>query len=533
MERLALPFDKFSIAREWFYAKSHFGNIDKTTLDLPTMDLLINLDGQSSTPLQRQLYDALREAILGGRLVPGQKLPASRDLARSLGVSRTTVTLTYESLLTEGYLEAQTGAGTFVGRSLPDDLLRPASGPLRSGHRKQPAQSSAPKSPGKRLSKFGQYLKSNEPMGPPEEPPIQFSFGRPDIDEFPMRQWLQLLNHHAKQRNLSLLELPKKSKGYLPLREAIAGYLARARAVKADPEQIIIVNGSQQALDLVARVMIEHGDKVAIEDPCFLGAKTIFEANGAKLCPLPVDENGIVLDQLREDTMPAVKLIYVTPSHQFPMGVSLCLPRRLELLSWAQRTGTYVIEDDYDSEFRYCGRPVPALAGLDQSESVIYVGTFSKTLFVSLRLGYLLVPRSLAGIFAHAKWVTDRHSPVLEQQVLADFITSGQYERHIRRMRALYERRRAIMLESLREHFGDNCKIFGENSGIHVLVRFRTKMSGSEISQAALEKGVLALPAIYMTEPQTADMVLCYGGVKDENIRAGIRLLSQVIQIDS
>lgn len=497
--------------------------MDKTILDLSTMDLLINLDSQSSTPLQRQLYESLREAILGGRLAPGQKLPASRDMARSLGISRTTVTHTYEALMSEGYLEAQTGAGTFVGRNLPDDLLRAKPESVFSSNKK-----SADK---KRLSKFGNYLKVNEPFGPMEEPPIQFSFGRPDIDEFPMRQWLHLLNHHAKRRDLSTLELPKRSQGYYPLREAISGYLARSRAVKTDPDQIIIVNGSQQALDLVARVMVDNGDYVGIENPCFLGAKTIFEANGAKLYPIAVDDSGLVVDDL-PNTTPSLELIYVTPSHQFPTGVSLVLPRRLELLSWAQRTETYIVEDDYDSEFRYCGRPVPALAGLDQGDTVIYAGTFSKTLFVSLRLGYLVVPRSLVGVFAHAKWLADRHSPVLEQQVLADFIITGQYERHIRRMRALYEGRRAIMLDCLKEHFGVNCQIFGENSGIHVLARFATKMTDQEIIDAALSKGVCVVPAVHLNKPSSGELVLCYGGVKEDDIKRGVKLLSEAIRID-
>jgi len=501
------------------------------------MDLLINISSESEKPLQRQLYESLREAILGGRLVPGQKLPASRELALTLGISRTTVTLAYESLLSEGYLEARTGAGTFVGSSLPDDLLRPApaepGGAKRPGRKSGQAMSTAVKPTASRLSKFGRYLQLNEPFGPPEEPRIQFSFGRPDLEHFPMRQWLQLLNHHAKRKQLSSLELPKKSRGYLPLRQAIAAYLARARAVKADPDQIVIVNGSQQALDLVARVLIDHGDYVGIENPCFLGAKTIFEANGAKLFPVPVDECGLVVDHLQKGSVPLLRLVYVTPSHQFPTGVSLGLSRRHELLSWAQRTGTFIVEDDYDSEFRYCGRPVPALAGFDPSETVIYAGTFSKTLFVSLRLGYLLVPRSLTDAFAHAKWLTDRHSPLLEQQVLADFINSGQYERHIRKMRSVYARRRAIMLESLEKYFGNGCQIFGESSGLHVLVRFRTTMTAPEMITAAAERGLGVLPSVYLSEPRDGELVLCYGGINEIDIQDGIRLLAEAIKIDS
>ncbi len=490
------------------------------------MDLLITLDSQSEAPLQRQLYESLREAIISGRLPRGQKLPATRELASSLGVSRTTVTLTYEALTTEGYIEGHTGSGTFVATQLPDDLLRAAS--TKAAARKPIVDTSNTRL--KKLSRFGNYVRCRDFMGPHLEPEIQMAMGRPDLEHFPMRQWLQLLNQHAKNKNLSALELPIRSQGYLPLRQAIASYLARARALKAHPDQIIIVNGSQQALDLIARVFIEPGDCVGLENPCFLGAKAIFEAASSKLVPVAVDEQGLIVDELRSDTTPPMKLVYVTPSHQFPTGVALSLARRFDLLCWAQRSGAMIIEDDYDSEFRYCGRPVPALAGLDQNDSVIYLGTFSKTMFVSLRLGYLLVPKSFVKTFSHAKWLTDRHTPILEQQVLADFIESGQFERHIRRMRSIYASRREAIRKELEQAFGDSCQVTGDDAGIHVLAKFKTRLTNDQIVSRAMEVGVSVIPAAYLDQPRDGELVLCYGGLNEADIKEGVRRLASVMK---
>jgi len=487
------------------------------------MDLLVSLDSQSEAPLQRQLYESLREAIISGRLPRGQKLPATREFAKSLGISRTTVTLAYESLTTEGYIEGLTGSGTFVATQLPDDLMRPA---LRKAGAKV-ADCATPKP--RKLSRFGNYVRNRDFIGPVREPEIQMAVGRPDLEHFPMRQWLQLLNHHAKNKDFSALELPNQSKGYQPLRQAIAAYLARARALKADPDQIIIVNGSQQAIDLIARVFIEHGDAVGMENPCFYGAKAIFEAAYARIIPVGVDDHGVIVDQLKSELTPNLKLMYVTPSHQFPTGVALSLPRRLELLSWANCNGSMIIEDDYDSEFRYCGRPVPALAGLDQNESVIYVGTFSKTLFVSLRLGYLLVPKPLAKTFAHAKWLTDRHTPILEQQVLADFISSGQFERHIRRMRAIYAGKRETILHELQSVFGNRCEVTGDAAGINLLAKFKTRLTNEEIVEQAMNAGVSVIHAVYLDEPRHGELVMCYGGLSESDIKKGVRLLAEVI----
>lgn len=497
------------------------------------MDFPITLDSQSELPLHRQLYEEIRRAILSRRLTAGQRIPSTRALAGMLDISRVTVTMAYEYLLSEGYLQSARGSGTFVCRQLPDELLRTTYGTDRAtAGRGAPRVDSASKSRAKKLSRYGSHLRDCEWLSyGGDEPEIQFSFGRPAMDEFPMRQWMQLLNEHCRRSQLSVLDCPSRSQGYRPLRQAIAGYLAKARAVRCDPDQIIIVNGSQQAIDLVTRVFVERGDAVGLEDPCYIGARKALEVQGAQLFPIPVDASGLIVDHLKAPNVPPLKLVYVTPSHQFPTGVVLALPRRLELLSWAQRTGTFIVEDDYDSEYRYKGRPIPALAGLDRGDSVLYIGTFSKVLFPALRLGYIVVPPSLADVFARAKWLADRHSPLLEQQVLADFISRGYLERHIRRMRALYEHRRQAVVAAFRQQFGEHVAIVGDNAGINVLVRFRGITDDERMVGLARKLGVglSRTRQFYSGESPPGEFLLNYGGLTEVEIEAGVSRLAEAV----
>ena len=256
-----------------------------------------------------------------------------------------------------------------------------------------------------------------------------------------MQIWRQIATRHLQSPNL--LDYSSDLLGYKVLREAIAHYLVRSRAVRCEAEQIIIVSGTQQALDLIARLFIDPGDQVVMEEPGYLSARRVFQSQGAEILPISVDSSGLMVEQLQSIENLVVKLVYTTPSHQFPTGAILSLPRRLELLAWARQRGAVIVEDDYDSEYRYGEKPIPAMQGLDQNDSVIYIGTFSKVLFPALRIGYLVVPPGLAKIFAQAKRLVDRHSPLLEQCVLADFINEGHLERHLRRMRTLYSQRRA------------------------------------------------------------------------------------------
>ncbi|QLE54873.1 PLP-dependent aminotransferase family protein [Nostoc sp. TCL26-01] len=485
------------------------------------MDFAISINPQAALPLHRQVYEELRWGILSGRLTPGQKLPSTRMLAQSLSISRATVTLSYEQLLSEGYLETIVGSGTFVCRQIPDDLLNTA--PIES--KLQPTTTSIS------LSAYGQILSDKAFLRLPEaELEINFNYGRPAFDKFPIDLWRQLLARHCRP-NSNVLDYTIYSMGYQPLREAIATYLTRSRAVKCSAEQIIIVGGSQQGLDLITRLFINRGDGIALEEPGYLGARRAFLAQGASLCPVPVDTSGLIVSHLTTGIIPNIKLVYVTPSHQFPTGGVLSLPRRLELLAWAQKSGVMIIEDDYDSEYRYGERPIPALQGLDQGNCVIYLGTFSKVLFPALRLGYLVVPDDLVSIFARAKWLADRQCSLLEQYALTDFITEGHLERHIRRMRSLYNQRRQTLVQSLLSHFGDRVTILGENAGMHLMIKIHTHLNDDEIIQRAALAGVSMVAAYpnYLKTSPGSEFILGYAELNESQISEGVRRLAQIV----
>lgn len=487
------------------------------------MDLAIALDSNATGPLHRQLYEELRRAILSGRLLPRQRIPSTRALAKSLGISRTTVTQSYEQLLSEGYLQTLVGSGTFVSAQLPDDLLR--STPIET------AQKLA-RSPLK-LSKYGAGLAETDiPVITEPDAPISFRYGRPALDRFPIQLWRKLLSRHCRS-NLDWLDYATDPLGHKPLREAIARYLSRSRAIQCEPDQVMISNGTQQALHLVTRLLIEPGEAIALEEPGYLRAQRTFLTQGARLLPVAVDESGLVVQDLANYSTESIKLVYVTPSHQFPTGAVLSLPRRLELLSWAQQTGAMIIEDDYDSEYRYGERPIPALQGLDQSDSVLYIGTFSKVLFPSLRIGYLVLPQSLIPVFTRAKWLADRQSPLLEQRVLADFINEGYLERHIRQMRAHYDQRRQALVQALNFYLGERAKILGENAGIHLMVRLHTSLSDEEIVYRAAQVGVGMMSAQphYLKANRTGEFIFGYSELTEHQIQEGIRRLAQAIEL--
>jgi GntR family transcriptional regulator/MocR family aminotransferase len=488
------------------------------------MEIAITLNHQSPRPLHRQLYDEMRQSILRGRLAAGERVPSTRALARSLGVSRATVTQSYEQLISEGYLQTAVGSGTSVSAELPDELLeaRPA---------KTVRPVAAAKRSSVRLSAYGARLREivREPAEPAEA--ISFKYCRPAVDQFPMEAWRRLLLRHYRAGDSMLLDYADDGCGQRPLREAIAAYLARARAVRCGADQVIVVNGSQQALHLIAQVMLDRGDAVILEEPGYLGARHAFQLQGARIRSAPVDDAGIVVDRL--PTRP-VKLAYVTPSHQFPTGAVLSLQRRLELLAWAETQGALLVEDDYDSEFRYGGRPIPTLQGLDQSDAVVYVGTFSKVLFPSLRIGYVVAPPSLAGVFERAKWLSDRHTPIVEQLALADFIREGHLERHLRRMRMLYDTRRQALVRALNERFGERVTILGENSGMHLMIRLRSGFGNAEVIRRAARAGVgLNDARIYYLGRLgggEGEFVLGYASLSERKIHEGIKRLAKAIE---
>lgn len=485
------------------------------------MDLVISLNRTSATPLYQQLAEELRQAVLQRRLKPNQKVPPSRVLAKSLEISRATVTQSYEQLLSEGYFETQRGSGTFVCSQLPDEYLQP--GLIDQGESELSELTI--------LSRFGANLLTINQLEVPEpQAEISFQFGSPAAEQFPIALWRRLLTRHCNNSS-ALLNYSPDAAGYFPLKVAIADYLGRSRAVQCSAAQVIIINGSQQALDLIARLTINPDDWVAVEDPGYLGARLCFKGQGARLQAVPVDSEGLDVEALSQCRQP-FKLLYVTPSHQFPTGVTLSLSRRLALLQWAQQTETLILEDDYDSEYRYSDRPIPALQGLDQNNTVIYVGTFSKILFPSLRIGYLVVPRAWIPIVSRAKWLCDRQSPLLEQYALTDCITEGHFERHIRRMRHLYNQRRQVLVNALRHYFGSRVTILGENAGIHLMAKIETALSDQTVIQAAKQIGVglISAQGYYLTTPKLREFIFGYAQLDEIQIERGIQKLSQVLK---
>ncbi|HSE39209.1 MAG TPA: PLP-dependent aminotransferase family protein [Acidobacteriota bacterium] len=479
------------------------------------MELAIPLNPRSSDPLYAQLYEALRQKILSGLLPPGQKLPSTRALADSLNISRTTVSLSYEQLISEGYLEPSAGSGTYVSRQLPEELLQPENQVIHPASNFHSELSAL----GKKLAEQGIY------DTPPHPGVVPFRHGRPDYTVFPLRTWRRILFRHCRTLQPEIMDYVSDSRGYLPLREAISKYLGRSRAVHCNADQIVIVNGSQQGLDLVARVLLNSKDRVAVEDPGYLGARVAFNAAGAVLQPVPLDDAGIQLVRLAR--LKNIRCLYVTPSHQFPGGQVLSLTRRLELLEWAKQNKVWIIEDDYDSEYRYEGKPIPALQGLDESASVIYVGTFSKVLYPALRIGYLVVPEILVPVFARAKWLADRQTPLLEQYALADFINEGYLERHIRKTRKLYNGRRKVLVEVLRKGFGEKVEIHGENAGMHILIRFKLKLSDTEIIRRAAENQITlnSAKSNYLKDAPSGEFIFGYANLTEQKIRDGVQKL--------
>jgi GntR family transcriptional regulator / MocR family aminotransferase len=430
------------------------------------------LDPASKLPRHRQIYEAWRQGVLQGRLRRGERMPSTRELAQSLGVARSTVTQAYEQLIAEGYLVATRGAGTFVCGELPEAAPeRPA---LKSARRP-----SAPI----RWSRWASTAQCDPIPNPPTPSAGVLNLAQwgPDLRHFPVALWRRLVARHLRAPT-GLLDYADP-RGHAELRAQIAAYVVRVRAARCTPEQVLIVNGSQQALELSARLLLERGAPVAFENPGYPGTRRTFAAYGARLRPVRVDGEGLVVGELGRKA----RLVYVTASHQFPTGAALSLPRRLELLSWARQHGAVIIEDDYDSEYRYSGPPLPCLQGLSEDVPVIYCGTFSKVMFPALRVGYLILPPAMVTTFAHAKWISDRHSALLEQAALTDFIREGHLERHVRRMRRIYARRRVALCAALQRHFGERVTLYGEAAGMQLLARFEDR----HLQQCAVRAGVL------------------------------------------
>jgi GntR family transcriptional regulator/MocR family aminotransferase len=486
----------------------------------------VDLDSGASRPLYDQLYRDLRQAILSSQLLPGMQLPSTRALADELGLSRNTVLGAYDQLEAEGYLQSRVGSGTYVAQELPE-ALRSVRGESHLNPSSQRFSDDAgDASP---LSERGGALTDLQLSAfRPDEKPRAFRPGLPALDAFPIETWSRLVSRRWRSLPASTLGY-RRSTGFPPLRETIAAYLQESRGACCSPEQVIVVSGTQQAITLVAHVLLDPGDRAWIEDPGYPRAKGAFRWAGAQTVPVPLDREGLDVDAGR--TRGDAQIAYVTPSHQYPLGITMSLSRRLELLEWANETGAWILEDDYDSEYRYEGRPIAALQGLDDAGRVIYVGSFSKVLFPALRLGYLVVPEPLIEPFSAAKSIVERCPPLVPQMAATDFLEEGHFKRHLRRMRTLYAERQSVLIESLREQMGGPVDVSSDEAGLHLTLFLDAASRDEAVSEAAEARGVTAPPlSFYAADALDQNgLVLGYAAVDAEAIRDGAAQLAEAI----
>jgi GntR family transcriptional regulator/MocR family aminotransferase len=490
---------------------------------MPAHDLFANLplDRAGAIPLFRQVYARLKEAILGGALPPGAQLPPTRDLCRSLAVSRQTVLAAYDQLMAEGYINGTVGRGTFVSTSLPA---------VAHG-----ARVAAPSTLLRPLSARGDAMAAAMASVRHHAGPLRaFRASMPGLDLFPFDVWRRLEARYLRRAAPDLGY--GEPAGHPALRELLCAYLRASRGVACTPGQIVITSGSQQALYLLAQLLLAPGDGVWVESPGYQGACAPLVVAGARICTVPVDAEGMDVGHAAA-AYPDAKMVFATPSHQLPLGVTMSLPRRLELLRWAAAHKAWVIEDDYDSEYRYTGPPLASLQSLDRAGSVIYVGTLSKVLFPGLRLGYVVAPPALAGPLARARAVVDRHSASVPQAVLADFMAAGHFMRHIRRTRDAYAERRAALLDGIAAQLDDELLCGPSDAGLDLCVHFRRRIDEAAVVQAALAQGVEVRPLSYYANPAAGPecavapgLLLGFSAIAPADIGAGVQALAQVLR---
>lgn len=478
----------------------------------------IALDIRAKAPLYRQIYDWFQQAIVEGRLRPGQRVPSTRLLAGELKISRIPVLTAYEQLHAEGYLQSFTGAGTCVAASIPgENFARPPGKPSRAKQRRP------------RLSR-----RLNAVMSAPPDPTLEvigaFRVSLPALNHFPSAIWASLVCRHARNPSREAMAYGDPM-GYLPFREAVAEYLGAARAVRCDASQIMIVSGSQHGLQVTARALFDEGDAAWVEEPGYPGAHRAFAMASVRSIAVSVDQEGLDVEAgIRR--APCARGAYITPSHQYPLGMTLSAARRMKLLAWAERAGAWIIEDDYDSEYRFGAHPLASLQGLGPGDRVIYIGTFSKVLFPALRIGYLVIPKALVPAFRVARDAIDLFPPVLFQNVLTDFIRQGHFARHIRRMRMLYMERRLMLMKALREHLGPATEIMSADAGMHLVCLLPKRLDDRHVSRLAAQVGVSAIPlsTCYLGKNPRPGLVLGYGGTDRDEIEAGAVKLARILK---
>ncbi len=472
------------------------------------------VDKRAPEPASRQVYRQLRELILSGELAPGARLPSSRELAGASGVGRVTIIRAFEQLAAEGFVETRVGAGTYVAGALPgeDDAPHDA-GPFRPT-----------------LTEWGQRALSlrqpAERAPAANRPEIDFGFGRSFAERFPYDVWRRLLGRYLSTDD-AMLSRYGSAAGFYPLRAALADYLRRARGVRCVPDQVVIVSGAQQAIDILARLLLAPGDEVVVETPGYRDAYALFQLHQARLRAVAVDSQGLPVDQIPADSR--ARLAFVTPTHQFPRGGTMPLARRLALLAWARRQDAIIIEDDYDGDLRYEGGSLAALEGLDEDGRVVYVGTFSKVLFPALRLGYLVLPDSLTAPFVQAKELVDRGAPTLTQAAVADFLSEGHFERHLKHLRQLYGEKRAVLVRALADELGERVRYSPVAAGLHVMLYLDPTVDEARLVREAAARGVrvYAGAPYHLERPAPPSILLGFSGLADEEIVEGVRRLAE------
>ena len=487
------------------------------------MDLLIPIDRASRQPLVEQLYDGLLTAIEQETIQPGERLPSTREFARQLGLTRFTVDDAYTRLVSEGYLVARHGSGTYVAEQV----------------RVTPQADTQADDPGAidaLLSTWARRLPARNTIAAP--PAVEFDFlpGNPSLDDMPIGLWSRITSRATRELDPLTFTYGDPA-GVLRLREAIAAYVSRSRGVSCSASQVVVTTGVQQALDILVRLTVDPGCTVVIEEPGYRALRTVATLAGATVLSVPVDGEGLVVSKLPDPAL-RPRLMFVTPSHQSPTGAILPLTRRIALLEWAQAAGTLILEDDYDSELRYDARPVPALAALAQAQPqtipVAYMGTFSKVLFPALRLGYLVLPPGLVNTVVTAKSAMDRYVPAVSQEAMAIFMEEGHFERHLARMRRVYAGRHQALVDALGRHFGTVAERVGNttSAGLSMLVRFHLPMDEETLLERARAGGVALEGAShsYATPPAIPEVVIGYAMMPEAQIAAGIARLAEILR---
>jgi len=482
---------------------------------------MIAVDRKAPKALHRQIYDAYRTAIIERNLRPGQRIPSTRVLASELDVSRFPVLNAYAQLLAEGYFESRVGAGTVVSSSLPDQLT--SSEPTRT---RCAATRSGPRPVARRALS----------LSPVERAPwLQgwgaFGVGQVALDQFPLQVWSNLVVRRCRNADAKSFHYGDL-RGSKTLRETIASHLRTARSLHCDAEQVMIVSGSQQALEISARVLLDPQSSVWVEDPGYRLVRDAFALTGCHLVPVPVDKEGLDVAAGIKRCRKA-RAAFVTPSHQFPLGVTMSASRRFQLLDWAQNTGSWIIEDDYDSEYRYESMPIASLQGLDANARVIYIGTFSKVLFPALRLGYLVIPSDLVDRFLTIRRAMDLGPPTFFQDVLSDFIDEGHFARHIRRMRVLYRERRSALVDSISRELGSMVKVLGDEAGMHLAVTLPNGSRDVEIAEQAARQNLWIWPLSrsYLCEAARPGLILGFGSTTIAEIPRAVRKLRDLLTV--